>query len=83
MLNDEPTIGLILKHRLKYKSPYLSKNIQPSQVMVALRDLVKTPLYINAKNLVRLMWEDMFNIAKIQQSKNHFNTLQETKLDME
>ncbi len=29
------------------------------------------------------MWEDMFNIAKTQQSKNYFNTLQETKLDME
>jgi hypothetical protein len=50
--------------------------------MVALRDLVKIPLYINAKHLVRPMWEDMFNIAKIQQSKNHLNTLQETKLNM-
>ncbi len=29
------------------------------------------------------MWEDMFNIAKTQQSKNHLNTLQETKLNME
>jgi hypothetical protein len=50
--------------------------------MVALRDLVKIPLYINAKHLVRPMWEDMFNIAKTQQSKNHLNTLQETKLNM-
>jgi len=83
MLNDETIISLILKCRLEYKSPYLSKNIQANQVMVALKDLVKTPLYINAKNLVRPMWENMFNIAKIQQSKNYLNTLQETKLDME
>jgi hypothetical protein len=82
MLNDEATIGLILKRKLKYKFPYLSRNIQLNQVMVALRNLVKTPLYIQ-KNSVRPMWEDMFNIAKTQQSKNHLNTLQETKLDME
>jgi hypothetical protein len=83
MLNDEATIGLILKHKLEYKSPYLSRNIRLNQVMLALRDLVTTPLYINAKISIKLMWEDMFNIAKIQQSKNHLNTLQETKLDME
>jgi hypothetical protein len=51
--------------------------------MVALRDLVKTPLYINAKISIRPMWEDMFNIAKTQQSKNHLNTLQENELNME
>jgi hypothetical protein len=51
--------------------------------MLVLRVLVKTPLYINTKFLVRPMWENMFNIAKTQQSKNHLNTLQETKLDME
>jgi hypothetical protein len=83
MLNDETTISLILKCILEYKSPYLSRNIQANQLMVALRNLVKTPLYINAKILVRPMWENMFNIAKIQQSKNYLNTLQETKLDME
>jgi hypothetical protein len=60
MLNDEATIGLILKRRLKYKSPYLLGNIQPNQVMVTLRNFVKNPFYINAKILVRPMWEDMF-----------------------
>jgi CHASE3 domain sensor protein len=83
MLNDEATIGFILKRKLKYKSPYLSGNIWLNQVMVALRDHVKTPLYVNAKNSVKPMWEDMFNITKTQQSKNHLNTLQETELDME
>jgi hypothetical protein len=83
MVNDKTTIGLILKRRLEYKSPYLLGNIWPNQVMVVLRDLVKTPLYINVKISVRPMWEDMFNIAKTQQSKNHLNTLQETKLNME
>jgi hypothetical protein len=33
--------------------------------MVALRDLMKTPLYINATISGKPMWEDMFNIAKI------------------
>ncbi len=83
MLNDEATIALILKHRLKYKSSYLLGNIQPNQMMVALRDLVKTLLYINVKISIRPMWEDMFNIAKTQQSKNHLKTLQKTSLDME
>ncbi len=44
MLNDEATIVLISKRKLEYKSPYLLGNIQPNQVMVVLRDLVKTPL---------------------------------------
>jgi hypothetical protein len=83
MVNDKTTIGLILKRRLEYKSPYLLGNIWSNQVMVVLKDLVKTPLYINVKISVRPMWEDMFNIAKTQQSKNHLNTLQETKLNME
>jgi hypothetical protein len=43
--------------------------------MVALKDLVKTPLYINAKISIKPMWEDMFNTAKTQQ--NNLNTLQE------
>ncbi len=49
MLNDEATIAFILKCRLKYKSPYLLRNIWPNQVMVASRDLVKTLFYINEK----------------------------------
>jgi hypothetical protein len=69
MVNDEATISLTLKCILKYKSHYLSGNNQPNQVMVALRDLVKIPLYINAKISIRPMWEDMFNIAKTQQIK--------------
>jgi hypothetical protein len=76
MLNDEITIAFIWKRILEYKSLYLSGNIQPNQVMVALRDLVKIPLYINAKISIRPMWEDMFNIAKSQQSKTHLDTLQ-------
>jgi hypothetical protein len=39
--DDETTIGIILKHRLKYKSPYLSGKIKPNQVMLALRNLMK------------------------------------------
>jgi hypothetical protein len=31
--------------------------------MLALKNFMKTTLYINAKNSMRPMWEDMFNIA--------------------
>jgi len=82
MQNDEATISLISKCKLKYKSPYLSGNIGFNQMIIALKNLVKTSLYIK-KYSVKPMWEDMFNIEKIQQSKNHLNTLQETKLNME
>jgi hypothetical protein len=49
MPNDEVTISIMLKHRLKYKSLYLLGNIRPNQVMLTLRTLMKTPLYIDAK----------------------------------
>jgi len=64
MSYDETTMRIILKCRLEYESPYLSGNIKPNQTMLALRNLMKTPLYINVKNSMRPMWEDMFNITK-------------------
>jgi hypothetical protein len=69
MLNDEATIGVILKHRLEYKSPYLSRNIQSNQVMVALRNLVKTPLYINAKLSVRPIGKTCLTLQKFNKVK--------------
>jgi hypothetical protein len=71
MSYDETTMHIILKCRLEYKSPYLSRNIKPNQMMLALRNLMKTPSYINVKISMKPMWEDMFNIAKDQQIKNN------------
>ncbi len=39
MPNDEVTISIMLKRRLKYKSPYLLGNIRPNQVMLTLKTL--------------------------------------------
>ena len=42
---DESTIGILLKRRLEYKSPYIFGNIRPNMTMIALKDLINTPLY--------------------------------------
>jgi hypothetical protein len=83
MPNDEVTISIMLKRRLKYKSLYLLGNIRPNQVMLTLRTLMKTPLYIDAKFSMCPMWEDMFNIVKHQQIKNNLKISQDTKMDIE
>jgi len=51
--------------------------------MLALKNLMKTSLYINAKNSMTPMWEDMFNIAKHQQIKNNLKTSQDIEMDIE
>jgi len=43
-------------------------------MMLALENLMKTPLYIDAKISMMHVWENMFNIAKHQQIKNNFKT---------
>jgi hypothetical protein len=40
-------------------------------MMLALKNLMKTPLYIDARISMTPMWEDMFNITKHQQIKNN------------
>ncbi len=42
---DEITIGVFLKRQFEYKSHYLSKNVCSNLVMLALKDLISTPLY--------------------------------------
>ncbi len=42
--------------------------------MLALKNFMKTTLYINANNSMRPMWEDMFNIVEHQQVKNNLKT---------
>ncbi len=45
--HDGATIGVFLNQHLEYKSLYMSRNVHPNMVMVALRDLIETPLYKN------------------------------------
>jgi hypothetical protein len=83
MPNDEATISIILKRRLEYESLSLSGKIGPNQMMLALKNLMKTPLYIDAKISMTHVWENMFNIAKHQQIKNNLKTSQDIEMDIE
>jgi hypothetical protein len=51
--------------------------------MLVLKNLMKTPLYINEKISMMLVWENMFNIAKHQQIKNNLKTSQDIEMDIE
>jgi hypothetical protein len=51
--------------------------------MLVLKNLMKTPLYINEKISMMLVWENMFNIAKHQQIKNNLKTSHDIEMDIE
>jgi hypothetical protein len=51
--------------------------------MLALKNLMKTPLYINAKISMTPMLKDMFSIAKHQQIKINLKTSQDIEMDIE
>jgi hypothetical protein len=42
---DGTTIGMLLKECLEYRSPYMSRIIRSNITIIALKDLIKTPLY--------------------------------------
>ncbi len=56
---DEATIGLSLKRKMEYKSPYLTCNVHPNLIMLALHDLFNTPLYENVGITIHLHLLDM------------------------
>jgi hypothetical protein len=43
--HDGAKIGVFLKRRLEYKSPYMLRNVRPNMEMVALQNLIETPLH--------------------------------------
>jgi hypothetical protein len=53
LAEDGTTIGILLKRRLEYRSPYMSGNIRPNIIMIALKDLIKTPLYKECNIVIR------------------------------
>jgi hypothetical protein len=48
---DETTISLSLKRQMEYKSPYLTTNIGPNFIMLALHNFLNAPLYENSSML--------------------------------
>jgi len=52
MPKDETTLGLIIKKKFEYRSPYTFGNIWLIQVMYALKNLPKIPLYEDATILI-------------------------------
>ena len=67
-LDDTMTIAIMLKRKLEYKNAFLSGNVRPSIVMVALNDLCKTKLYIDEGIVINTSWEEMFNKIAHQES---------------
>jgi hypothetical protein len=66
---DGTTIGVLLKRRLEYRSPYMSGNIRPNITMIALKDLMTTPLYKECNVVIRPQWNSLFALH-MQSSSN-------------
>jgi hypothetical protein len=58
----EVRIGVFLKRRLEYKLPYMFRNVCPNLVMLALKDLISTPLYSNLNVAINLQWNSLFSM---------------------
>jgi hypothetical protein len=58
--HDGVIIGVFLKQRFKYKSLYMSGNVCPNMVMVALKNLIETPLYKHLNVTIHHQWASLF-----------------------
>jgi hypothetical protein len=61
--HDETKIGLSLKRRMEYKSPYLTSNVHLNLIMLALHDVLNTLLYENSRTTIHPCWLDMFTLS--------------------
>jgi hypothetical protein len=61
--HDETTISLSLKRQMEYKSPYLTTNIGPNLIMLALHDFFNAPSYENSRITIHPCWLDMFTLS--------------------
>jgi len=59
---DQGTIGVLLKRSLVYKSPFISGNVRPNMIMLALKDLLNTPLYRELNVRIHPLWSSLFAI---------------------
>ena len=67
---DDSIIGVFLKRRLEYKSPYLSRNVRPNLIMFALNDLLKPPLYKELNIKICKYWKGLFAMHKQSKFEN-------------
>jgi hypothetical protein len=67
--HDGATIGVFLKQRYEYKTPYISGNVNPNMVMVILRYLIKTSLYKYLNVTIHHQWATLFGLHMISESQ--------------
>ncbi len=60
LLHDGAIIGLFFKQCFKSKSFNMLGNVHPNMVMVALWDLIETPLYKNLNVNIHHQWASLF-----------------------
>ncbi len=58
--HDGTIIGVFLKGHLEDISPYMSTNVHPNMVMVALWNLIETPLYKDLNVTIHHQWVSLF-----------------------
>jgi hypothetical protein len=57
--HDKTIISLLLKRQMKYKSPYLTNNVCLNFIMLALPDILNTPLYEKFGIIIHSHWFDI------------------------
>jgi len=63
-LLDPMTIAIMIKRKMEYTNAYLSGNVRPRCVMIALNDLCNTPLYKSEGICINSEWEKTFDEDK-------------------
>jgi hypothetical protein len=58
----DTTIGVVIKRRLQYKYLFMSDNVRPNMIMLALKDLLNTPLYKELDVKIHHAWDSLFRI---------------------
>ena len=68
---DTMTITVMIKRKMEYKHAFLSGNVRPKHLMVALKDLCNTPLYKTEGIVINTEREQIFN-ELCQKNNNEF-----------
>ena len=72
---NDTTIGVVIKRRLEYKSPFMSGNVHPNMMILALKDLFNTPLYKELNVKIHPSWNSLFAIH--MHTKTQYNLIDE------
>ena len=78
LLENDTTIGVVIKRRLQYKSPFMSSNVRPNMIMLALKDLLHTPLYKSLNIKIHHAWDSLFAIH--MNTKTQHNCIDENDI---